>query len=75
MPDNDWLFVNIYSELDQLRSTGLSHKDFIDIVNLKDKKKRAMCTESFMEGAMAALKQINQVKSFSELPDFKDFLF
>ena len=34
-----------------------------------------MITVAFLEGALATLHQVNQVKTFQELPEFKEFLF
>ena len=59
VPDQDWFFVNIYQEFEQLRSVGLSQSDFIELVNLKDQKKRSICTSSFLDGALATMHQVN----------------
>ena len=75
IPGDDWLYQHIYKEFDQLRSSGLSLKDFIELCGHKKQKQRSTCTVSFLEGALVTLRYVHQVKTFAEVPEFKEFLF
>jgi len=75
IPEADWFFRNIYAELEQLRQSGMSRKEFIDLCRSKNQKTQATRTVYFLEGALETLKYVNQVRTFTELPDFKQFIF
>ena len=69
------MYTGLYKEFDQLRSCGLSLKDFIELCGLKNQKKRSVLSVSFLEGALVTLRYVHQVKTFAEVPEFKEFLF
>lgn len=58
-----------------MRSCGLSLKEFIELCSIKKQKQRSTCTVSFLEGALVTLRYVHQVKTFAEVPEFKEFIF
>ena len=53
----------------------MSRKDFIELIQQKNLKKHAIRTVYFLEGALDSLKGVNAVKTFAEVPEFREFHF
>ena len=72
LPTHDALFELIYREFDQLRSSGMSRKDLVTMIEQKDQKRESQKILSFWEGVLDVMQLVNQIGTFKEMQGFKD---
>ena len=67
--------MNIYKDFEQMRASGMSRKEFIELCQIKIQKRETMRSLFILEGALETLRCVSQVGTFAELPEFKEFMF
>ena len=75
LPIPDSLFSRIYSEFDKLRNCGMARRDFIQLIDKKERKSLSVKAIAFWQGVLAGLKLGAQIPTFSQLPYYQQYLF